>query len=94
MARRRLRIVGLGLLQLSLLTSSTGRAQNQLQSAKSYIPRLEKNLKENIIAFWLPRSLDREHGGYTINFIGIAAGIALLVIDHLRRRRRAAAATA
>jgi len=68
MVGTRLRIVSLGLLQLSLLTSSAGRAQNQLQPAKSYIPRLEKNLKENIIAFWLPRSLDRDHGGYTINF--------------------------
>jgi TRAP transporter 4TM/12TM fusion protein len=33
-------------------------------------------------------------GGYTVNFIGIAAGIALLVIDHFRRRRAAAAAPA
>ena len=32
--------------------------------------------------------------GYTINFIGIGAGIALLVVDHLRRRRTAAATTA
>jgi TRAP transporter 4TM/12TM fusion protein len=44
----------------------------------------------------LPIALPPESftGGYTINFIGIAAGIALLVIDHLRRRRKAAAATA
>jgi TRAP transporter 4TM/12TM fusion protein len=33
-------------------------------------------------------------GGYTINFIGIAAGIALLVIDHLRRRSKKASAAA
>ena len=31
-------------------------------------------------------------GGYTINFIGIAAGIALLVFDHLRRKKAAATA--
>ena len=39
----------------------------------------------------LPIALPPESftGGYTINFIGIAAGIALLVVDHLRRRRRA-----
>jgi hypothetical protein len=44
----------------------------------------------------LPIALPPESftGGYTINFIGIAVGIALLVIDHLRRRRKAAAATA
>ena len=29
---------------------------------------------------------------YTINFIGIAAGIALLVFDHLRRKKAAATA--
>jgi TRAP transporter 4TM/12TM fusion protein len=37
----------------------------------------------------LPIALPPEtlSGGYTINLIGIAAGIALLFIDHLRRRR-------
>jgi TRAP-type uncharacterized transport system fused permease subunit len=41
----------------------------------------------------LPIALPPESftGGYTINFIGIAAGIALLVIDHLRRRKAAIA---
>jgi len=34
----------------------------------TYIPKLEKNLKENIMAFWLSKSLDRVNGGYTINF--------------------------
>ena len=36
--------------------------------------------------YWLyfPESFS---GGHTVNFIGIAAGIALLVVDHLRRRR-------
>ena len=36
----------------------------------------------------LPIALPPESftGGYTINFIGIGAGIALLVFDHLRRR--------
>ena len=33
-------------------------------------------------------------GGITINFIGIAAGIALLVIDHIRRRAVAKTARA
>ena len=38
----------------------------------------------------LPIALPPESftGGYTVNFIGIAAGIALLVFDHLRRKRR------
>lgn len=35
---------------------------------KSFIPRLEKNLRENIVRFWYPRSLDRENGGYHMHF--------------------------
>ena len=44
----------------------------------------------------LPIALPPESftGGHTLNFIGIAAGIALLVIDHLRRRQGGAAAPA
>jgi TRAP transporter 4TM/12TM fusion protein len=40
----------------------------------------------------LPVALPPESftGGYAINFIGIGAGIALLVVDHLRRKRIAA----
>ena len=34
----------------------------------AYLPKLEKNLKENIMAFWFSKSLDRVNGGYTINF--------------------------
>jgi TRAP-type uncharacterized transport system fused permease subunit len=42
----------------------------------------------------LPIALPPESftGGHAINFIGIAAGIALLGVDHLRRRRKAATA--
>ena len=42
----------------------------------------------------LPVALPPESftGGYTINFIGIGAGIAMLVFDHLRRRKKATAA--
>jgi TRAP transporter 4TM/12TM fusion protein len=44
----------------------------------------------------LPIALPPESftGGHTINFIGIGAGVAMLVIDHLRRRRAATAAPA
>jgi mannobiose 2-epimerase len=34
----------------------------------AYIPKLEKNLREKIAAFWFSKSLDRTNGGYTINF--------------------------
>jgi mannose/cellobiose epimerase-like protein (N-acyl-D-glucosamine 2-epimerase family) len=36
--------------------------------AEKYVPRLEKILIENIAPFWHDKSLDREHGGYIINF--------------------------
>jgi TRAP transporter 4TM/12TM fusion protein len=44
----------------------------------------------------LPIALPPESfsGGYTINFIGIGAGIALLVFDHLRRKKTTRAAAA
>jgi cellobiose epimerase len=32
------------------------------------IPRLEATLRDNIVAFWYPRCLDRVHGGYRIAF--------------------------
>ena len=35
---------------------------------KAYIPKLEKNLKENIAAFWFSKSLDKQNGGYIISF--------------------------
>ena len=36
--------------------------------AHDYIPKLEKNLRENIVPFWLKKTLDPINGGYTINF--------------------------
>jgi TRAP-type uncharacterized transport system fused permease subunit len=44
----------------------------------------------------LPIALPPESfsGGYTINFIGIGAGIALLVFDHIRRKKTTRAAAA
>lgn len=32
------------------------------------VPALEKNLRDNVIRFWFPRSVDRQHGGYTVHF--------------------------
>jgi mannobiose 2-epimerase len=43
-------------------------AQDRKQMLQAYVPRLEKNLKENIAAFWLNKGFDRTNGGYTINF--------------------------
>jgi cellobiose epimerase len=57
------------LLCSALVFSPVSRLAAFRQSpAQSYIPRLEKNLKENILSFWLNKSIDRANGGYTINF--------------------------
>jgi TRAP-type uncharacterized transport system fused permease subunit len=53
-------------------------------------PEVIKNITINLGGY----VLDLGVNGYTINFIGIAAGIVLLVLDHLRRRKSAAAAAA
>jgi len=54
-------------LALLFVAPFSAAAQEPAAPAK-YRPRLERNLKENIAAFWLSKSLDRRHGGYTINF--------------------------
>lgn len=50
----------------------TSASAAQLDAARqrlvSLVPAVEKNLRENIIPFWFPRSVDREHGGYTIHY--------------------------
>ena len=43
-------------------------AQNPASLAKTYIPRLDKVLKDNIVSFWDARSMDHENGGYIIGF--------------------------
>ncbi len=40
----------------------------EAELAQMYVLRLEKILIENIVPFWYEKSLDREHGGYIINF--------------------------
>ena len=50
-----------------LIASADAPAQD-LTSLAGYVPRLEKNLKENIMPFWLGKSLDTKNGGYIINF--------------------------
>jgi mannobiose 2-epimerase len=36
--------------------------------ALAHLPELERALRDNVLGFWLPRCLDRRHGGYAINF--------------------------
>jgi mannobiose 2-epimerase len=35
---------------------------------REYAPRLESNLREQVVDFWYPRSLDDEHGGYVLSY--------------------------
>jgi len=46
----------------------TGRRAGRARKPAAFVPELEKALKENILAFWHPRCLDRQRGGYVINF--------------------------
>jgi mannobiose 2-epimerase len=55
-------------LVVMVLTWPVGAAQEKVQLADACVPRLEKMLRENITAFWLSKSIDRDCGGYTINF--------------------------
>jgi len=48
--------------------STVVAAPEKAQTAAEYVPRLEKILTENIVPFWSEKSIDREHGGYTISF--------------------------
>ena len=55
-------------LSVLLMDSLPLRAQDRTDPAKTYIPKLERNLRDNIISFWYPKCLDRKNGGYIINF--------------------------
>ena len=43
-------------------------ASAQAPDVRAYIPRLERNLHDNIVAFWYPKSIDKINGGYVISF--------------------------
>ena len=52
---------------LVFVSTAGAPAQDLAATAKIYQLKLENNLKENIAAFWYPKTLDRKNGGYTIN---------------------------
>jgi mannose/cellobiose epimerase-like protein (N-acyl-D-glucosamine 2-epimerase family) len=43
-------------------------SQADLASVRQLLPAFETVLRDNIIDFWLPRCLDKEHGGYLVDF--------------------------
>ncbi|HZL44536.1 MAG TPA: AGE family epimerase/isomerase [Verrucomicrobiae bacterium] len=49
----------------SMTTSS--HSQNLADVAAHYRTRLESNLTENIVGFWLPKTVDFKNGGYILN---------------------------
>jgi mannobiose 2-epimerase len=52
----------------SFLGALAGPLLAQSNPLGGYVPRLEKALFENLNPFWYPRCIDREQGGYAINF--------------------------
>lgn len=61
-------VLSLCVLATLSLCGSLQAADDGMALAEKYVPRLEKILIENIAPFWFDKSLDREHGGYIINF--------------------------
>jgi mannose/cellobiose epimerase-like protein (N-acyl-D-glucosamine 2-epimerase family) len=48
--------------------SSQSGSRDATSRLGALVPQIEKNLRENVIAFWYPRSVDRRHGGYIVHF--------------------------
>ncbi len=68
MSARRITLNMLFLLACLLRCLASASAQDKGAIASEYIPKLEKNLTENIAKFWSGKSPDKTNGGYTINF--------------------------
>ena len=43
-------------------------APDTLARVRALAPKVERNLTENVIPFWFPRSIDREHGGFIVHY--------------------------
>lgn len=56
------------LLASALLLCLAVPALAQEPTRQAIATRMEQALRDNLIAFWLPRCLDRTHGGYHMNF--------------------------
>lgn len=52
----------------SSLTVSGGQEHQPIQRLAALVPALEKNLRENVIPFWFPRSVDTVNGGFTVHY--------------------------
>jgi mannose/cellobiose epimerase-like protein (N-acyl-D-glucosamine 2-epimerase family) len=63
-------VVKPGLITVVLLQITFGTAigHARAQDVRALAPAIERNLQKAVIAFWYPRVIDREHGGYLIDF--------------------------
>lgn len=52
---------------LAALLLAAAAAAAQTPKPAEFAPKLERMLMENILKFWYPETLDREHGGYRLN---------------------------
>jgi len=66
--RHRQFCTALAFIGLLLICAKLSAASDRNALAKTYIPKFEKILNKNIASFWYSKSLDRQNGGYTINF--------------------------
>jgi mannobiose 2-epimerase len=62
------RSAGLCFVLMPLLAAHAEAQVDRAELAEKYMPKLERILTENIAPFWYDKCLDREHGGYSINF--------------------------
>ena len=61
----KLRMLSLVMRMMIPVASATQDVRGQLAALR---PRIEQNLRQNIIRFWYPRSVDHEYGGYTVHY--------------------------
>ncbi|MBK5294333.1 MAG: AGE family epimerase/isomerase [Acidobacteriia bacterium] len=49
------------------LCIAAGAQDDSVTRLRARLPQLKKNLEQNIVPFWYPKTLDRANGGYIIN---------------------------
>jgi mannobiose 2-epimerase len=51
-----------------LAIAASPARESRAQGVASLAPAIERNLQQSVLAFWYPRVIDREYGGYLIDF--------------------------
>lgn len=55
-------------LMLAIVAAASPAAAQTRNALQALAPAIEANLQKAIIDFWFPRCIDREHGGYLVEF--------------------------